>query len=107
VLAAEHLLDLAGLDFFVERVEALRELALDGFAGLGPLEQHLQVLAALLQRLREIAILFETAPALQDLLRFGLVLPEIGRRGACLETMELFFGFGGFKDSYADLQRAG
>jgi len=37
VLAAEHLLYLAGLDFLVEGLETLRKLRVHGLAGLGPL----------------------------------------------------------------------
>jgi hypothetical protein len=37
----------------------------------------------------------------------GLVLPEIRRRRARFEPAQFFFGFGVFKDSYADRQRGG
>jgi hypothetical protein len=53
----------------------------------------------------EIAILFEAAAALQDFLRFGLILPEIGRGGAGLEAGQLFVGTGRFKDSSANRWR--
>ena len=106
VLAAEHLLDLAGLHFLIERLERLRELGVDRLAGLRPFDQHGQVVALLLERQHQIAILLEPAPALQDLLRFGLVLPEIGRGGARLEAGQFFVGAGGFKDSSADRQPA-
>jgi hypothetical protein len=106
VLAAEHLLDFAGLHFLVEAVERLRELAVDSFARLGPLDQHGEVVALLLERQHQIAILFEPAAALQDLLRFGLVFPEVGRGGARLEAVQFFVGAGDLKDSSADPQRA-
>ena len=106
VLAAEHLLDLAGLHFLVERVERLRELGVDGFAGLGPLDEHGEIVALLSQRLDQIAILLEPAAALQHLLRFGLILPEIGRGGARLEAGQFFVRAGGLKDSSADRRRA-
>ena len=105
VLAAEHLLDLAGLHFLVERVERLRELGVDRLAGLGPLDEHGEIVALLLERRDELAILLEPAAALQHLLRFGLVLPEIGRGGARLEAGQFFVGAGGLKDSSADRQR--
>ncbi len=50
VLAAEHLLDLAGLHFLVERVERLRELGVDRLARLGPFDEHGEVVALLLER---------------------------------------------------------
>jgi len=87
VLAAEHLLDLAGLDFLVERIERGRELGVHLFAGVGPFDQHGEVVAPLLERHHQLAILFETAAALQDFLRFGLVLPEIGGGGAGFEAV--------------------
>jgi hypothetical protein len=86
VLAAEHLLRLAGLDLLVEGVERLRRLGIDRLARFRPLDEHGEIVALLLQRLGEIAILFEPAAALQDLLRFGLIFPEIGRGGARLEA---------------------
>ena len=52
VLAAEHLLDLAGLHFLVERLERLRELGVHRLAGLGPFDQHGEIVALLLERQR-------------------------------------------------------
>ena len=46
VLAAEHLLDLAGLHFLIERVDGLRELGVDRFARGRPLDEHAEVVAA-------------------------------------------------------------
>ena len=106
VLAAEHLLDLAGLHFLIERVERLRELGVDRLAGLRPLDEHGEVVALLLERADQVAILLEPAAALQDLLRFGLVLPEIGRGGARLEAGQFVVRTSGFKDSSADRPRA-
>ena len=40
VLAAEHLLDLAGLHFLIERLERLREFGVDWLARLGPFDEH-------------------------------------------------------------------
>jgi hypothetical protein len=105
VLAAEHLLDLAGLDFLIEAVERLRELGIDLLAGLGPFKEHGQIVTAFAQRHHQIAILFEAAPALQDLLRFGLVFPEIGCGRAGFEPAQFVFRAGRFKDSSADRQR--
>jgi hypothetical protein len=106
VLAAEHLLDLAGLDFLVELVERLAELGIDRLAGAYPLEQHAQIVAALPQRPHQISILFDTPPALQDFLRFGLIFPEFRGGGAGLEAGQFFVETGGFKDSSGDRQRA-
>jgi len=106
VLAAEHLLDLAGLYRLVERLDALRELGVDGLACRRPLEEHTQIVGLLLEGLRELAVLFEAAAALQYALRFGLVLPEIRRGGARFEAGQFVRGVRGFKDSSADPQRA-
>jgi hypothetical protein len=86
VLAAEHLLDLTGLHFLIEFVETLCELGVDRLASLGPLDEDREVVGLLLERHHQIAILLEPATALQHLLRFGLVFPEIGRGGARFET---------------------
>ena len=45
VLAAEHLLDLAGLHLLVERIERLGKLGVDGLPRLSPLHQHGEVVA--------------------------------------------------------------
>jgi len=105
VLAAEHLLDLGGLHLLIQRVERLRELGVDRLAGLRPLDQHGEVVALFRERARKVAILLEPPPALQDLLCFGLVFPEIGGGRARLEARQLIVGAGGFKDSSADPQR--
>src|SRR4029453_16265148 len=98
VLAAEHLLGLAGFDLGAEIVEALREVAGDVLAGLGPLDEHGEIVGAPLQRLAEREIPFERLAPLQDLLRGRLVLPEIGVGGLLLYLRELVGGFGGVKD---------
>jgi hypothetical protein len=106
MLAAEHLLDLAGLHFPIERLDGQRELGVNRLAGGRPLDEHAEVVASLLERHRQLPVLLETAAALQDLLGLGRVLPEVGRGGARLETGQFFGGMGGFKDSSADRQRA-
>jgi hypothetical protein len=92
VLAAQHLLDLAGLDLLRERVEGLRELGIHGLARLRPLDQHREVVALFRERHDQVAVLFQAAAALQYFLRLGLVLPEIRRRRARLEARQLFIG---------------
>jgi hypothetical protein len=106
VLAAEHLLDLAGLDFLIERLERLRELGVDVLAGLRPLDEDGEIVALLLEREDEIAILLEPMAALIDLLRFGLVFPEVRRGGFGFELCQFFAGTGGFKDSSANRKPA-
>ena len=58
-------------------------------ARLSPFDEHGEIVAALLQRHHEIAVLLQTAAALKDLLGFGLIFPEIGRGGARLEAGQL------------------
>jgi hypothetical protein len=107
VLAAEHLLDLAGLYFLIERVERLAELDINGFAGLSPLGEHRQVVALLAKRQHQIAIELQASATLEDLLCVGLVFPEIGESGAGLDAGQFVVGSGCFKDSYADRQPGG
>jgi hypothetical protein len=105
VFAAQHLLGLAGIDERGEIVQAGREIVRDGLPGLRPFEQHRQVLDTASQRLAEVAILFEPAPALLRLLRGGLVLPEVGGADPLFYLGEFFRVAGGVKDSSADRRR--
>jgi len=107
VLAAEHLLDLAGLHVLIEDIERGGELRVDRFPRLGPFDEHREVVVLLLERDNQIAILLEPAAALLDLLRFGLVFPEIRGGRAGFYAGQFFVGLGGFKDSYADRQPGG
>ena len=102
VFATEHLLDLGSLDFQIERVERLGKLRVNRLALLRPLAKDGQVLALSPERRDEVAILFEPAAALQGLLRFCLVLPEVRSGGTRLEAGQFFVRPGGFKDSSAD-----
>jgi hypothetical protein len=54
-----------------------------------------------LQACREIDVLSETAAALEDLLRFRLVAPEVRRADALLEAGDFLFGTSGLKDNSA------
>ena len=56
--------------------------------------------------MQQIAILLQTPAALQDSLRFGLIFPEVGGAGASFDSGQFVVGSCGFKDSYADPQRA-
>ena len=89
-----------------EDLEGLGELGVDRLARIGPFDEHGEVVALLLERQDEIAILFEAAAALLRFLRFRLIFPEIGRGGAGFEAGQLFVWSSGFKDSSADRQRA-
>jgi hypothetical protein len=89
VLAAEHLAGFGGLDVLLEVVEAFQQVAVDGLAGLGPLDEHAKILRAGLQRVAERDLLVEPPAALQQLLRLGLVLPEIGLGDTGLDAIEL------------------
>jgi hypothetical protein len=104
VLTAKHLLDLAGLDLLIERLERLAEFGIDRFASLRPLDEHREVVALFFQRSDEIEFLLQPAPALQNLLGVGLVFPEIRRGRARLEAGQFLLGFGGLRYS-ADRQR--
>jgi hypothetical protein len=86
VRAAEHLFDLASLDFLFEHVERRAELGVDRLARLRPLDEHGEIVAALLERLNQIAILLEPAAPLQNLLGVRLVFPEVGRGRARFEA---------------------
>jgi hypothetical protein len=107
VLATQHLLDLGRLHLLVERVERLAELRVDRLACLDPFGQHAEIVALLPQRGEQIAVLLQAPAALEDLLRFGLIFPEVRVSGPGLELGQFGIGAGGFKDSSAGLQRAG
>jgi hypothetical protein len=106
VLAAEHLLDFAGLDFLIERVESLDEIRVHVLARLRPLDEHAEIVALLSERANQFAILLQAAAPLQNLLSFDLVFPEIRRGGFRFELIQFLFGASGFKDSSADRRRA-
>jgi hypothetical protein len=105
VLAAEHLLDLAGLDLLIQRLERLRELGVDRLTRFRPLHQNGEILALPLERAHQIAILFKSSPALQDPLGLGLIVPEIRRRSSSFEAAQFFVGFRPLKDNSADRRR--
>ena len=105
VLAAEHLLDLARVDFLREILEPARHVVADGLPLLRPFEEDAEVVGAPFQRIAELTILFETAAALQQLLGGRLVLPEVRVRNALFDSGEFVRGTGGVKDSSADRTR--
>jgi hypothetical protein len=79
VLAAEHLLGLGGVDLVFERIERLGEIVGDVLAALRPLEQDADVVELFREAVAELEVLGQPPLALQGLLRFGLVVPEVGR----------------------------
>ena len=103
VLAAEHLLDLGGLDLGLEFVEAALQVGGHVLAGVGPLD------AARRDRRRrrpsesrELDVLAQAALPLQRPLRLGLVVPEVGRGDPGFERGDFSGGRGPVKDSSAD-----
>jgi len=106
VLAAEHLFDFAGLHFLIERVKSLDEIRVDVLAGLRPFDEYAEIVTLFPERADQLTILLKAAAPLQDLLRFALILPEIGRGGFRFELIQFLFGAGGLKDSSADRRRA-
>jgi hypothetical protein len=105
VLAAEHLLGLSGVDLSRQIVERPPEIIGHRLSRLRPLGEDREVVEAGPQRCGEIAILFEPPAALQQLLRGGLVFPEIGGAGALFDFLQFFGGLCGVKDSSAGRQR--
>ena len=95
VLAAEHLLGLAGVDDARQLVEAAREILGDRLPGFGPFDEHGEIVGATSQRFAEIAVLLEPAPPLEQLLRGGLILPEVRIGDALFYRCEFFVRGGG------------
>jgi hypothetical protein len=82
VLAAQHLLGFAGVHHARQVVQPALEIVEHRLAAFGPFDEDAQVVGARAQRLAEVAVLFETAASLQQLLRGRLILPEVGVRNA-------------------------
>jgi hypothetical protein len=78
VLSAEHPLGLAGIDLRGELVDRAYKVLEDRLPRLGPVDQHGEVVDPGFERPAEIAVVFDAPPALEQLLRGFLVLPEIG-----------------------------
>jgi hypothetical protein len=105
VLAAEHLLRLARLDGGRELVEGSPQVVGDRLPHARPFDQDVQVLEPAAQRVAQVTLLLEPAAALQNFLRTGLVLPEVGGGDALFYACEFFRGAGCVKDSSADRPR--
>ena len=84
VLPAEHLLDLGGLHDRLEILDSAGEVGRHVFSALGPLDEHGEVVGLAAQRLGQRDLLLEAPAALQQLLGFALVFPEIGFGDASL-----------------------
>ena len=106
VLAAEHLLDLAGLDLLVERVEARREFGVHRLARLGPFDEHAEVVALLLERENEIAILLERRRRCWTFCASAWSFQKSGAAARTSRRVSSSSGRVGLKDSSADRQRA-
>jgi hypothetical protein len=106
VLAAEHLLDLAAFDEPGEFLHSLREIGNDILALLTPVDEHGEIVAFRFQRRNQLDFFFDAAAALEDFLRFGLVIPEVWGRGPGFYLRELFCWAGGLKDNSGDPRRA-
>jgi hypothetical protein len=107
VFAAEHLLGLGGFDLLLQLVEATREIGVDVFASVRPLEQHAEIVGSPLQRFEERLIFLDPPPALHHLLRLVLVVPEPGRVDALFYFGKLFVKAGTLKDTSGVPPRAG
>jgi hypothetical protein len=105
VLAAEHLLRFAGVDLRRQLVESAAEISLDWLPCCHPFDQHLQIVKLALERVTQLDVFLQPAAALLDLLRVGLVLPEVGGGGELLYLGELDPGACGVKDSSAGRRR--
>jgi hypothetical protein len=88
-LARKECPDLAGVDVGGECNQTGIDLGGDGLSLLRPIDKDGKVIGALAQRRGQRAILFEPPAALQDLLRGGLILPEVRIADAPLEAREL------------------
>jgi hypothetical protein len=105
VLAAEHLLRLAGVHLRGEIVEGAAEVVVYRLAGLRPLDEHVQVVELPLQRVAQLDVLLQPAATLQQFLSAGLILPEVRSGDAILYAGKFDGGAGGVKGSSAGRRR--
>jgi hypothetical protein len=106
VLAAEHFFDLAAFDEPRKLLHAVRELGCDIFALRGPVDEHGEIVAFRPERRNQLDFFFDAAAALEDLLRFGLVIPEVRGRCAGFYLGELVRRASCLKDNSGDRPRA-
>jgi hypothetical protein len=107
VLAPEHLLGLAGVDFPRQIVEPFREIVRDRLARLSPFNQDGKVLGTAAQRFAETLVVLQAASPLQQLLRGRLILPEVRLGDAFFYLREFVCRAGCVKDGSADRMRGG
>jgi hypothetical protein len=105
VLSAEHLLRFPRLDLLREIVQRARVLVADRLAGFDPFAEDGQVVEPSLEGVSELAIFFEAPAALEQLLRRGLILPEIRSGDALFYPCQFIRGTRGVKDSSAGQRR--
>jgi hypothetical protein len=101
VLAAEHLVRLGDIDLGLQVVEAPGQVGGDVLSGVGPLDEHAEIVGAALQRAFQRLLVFEAPAPLHDFLRFSLVVPETGLAGPLFYLGKLFVEASGFKDASA------
>jgi hypothetical protein len=85
VLAAEHLPGFDGVDLRLDRVERLRQIGCDVLAAPRPFEQDADVVDLPGEAVALLQVFSKTALPLEGLLRFGLVVPEVGGGDAAFE----------------------
>jgi hypothetical protein len=101
----EHRPDLAGLNVAGVDLEAALEIGVHVLALTRPFEQHAQIVGLAAQGVGQRAVILQPAPPLLDLLRGGLVLPEVRFADALLDFLQFVGRAGGVKDSSADRPR--
>ncbi len=101
MLAAERLLDLAGLDLGREGVEGGSDVLLDRLALPDPVDEDAEVLRLPLRGFREVALVLQPPAVPQNPLRAVRIAPEAGGGGAGLELAQLPIRIGRVKDSRA------
>jgi len=106
VLAAQHLARLGALDVGLQLLQPPEQVVLHGLAGLGPLDEHPEIVDTALQGVAERQLLLQTPAPLQQLLRLGLILPEVRFGDARLDARELGAMTRRVKDSSADRRTA-
>jgi hypothetical protein len=80
VLAAQHLLGFGGVDLLLEGIQGLVEIGGHVLAALRPFNQDADVVDLLGEAVAKLEVLGQAPLALQRLLRFGLVVPEVRGR---------------------------
>jgi hypothetical protein len=106
VLAAEHLLDLSGLDDAGELLDAGGQLRRDILPLAGPVDQDAKIVCFGFEGGDQLDLLLDSTAALKDLLCLDLVVPEIGRRRAGFYLCELVTRPGRLKDNSGGPRRA-